>query len=201
MMSGTSENLHKSPRKTSGDGLERKSKGEGSNDSSGGKRSSEYKRQLVEKQKLKKKVYNLREKQFRRFFDLAVADKSGETGDNLLVYLERRLDNIVYRLKMALSRKHARQMIVHGHFLLNGKPVKSPSLIVKAGDVISLVEKTKQASTFKAIFEKRMNSGVKTPDWLELSPADGRGVILKLPSRVDIPTKSETSLIVELYSK
>lgn len=200
MLSGASESLQKNNlRKPGVDGVERKSKGEG--DSSGGKRASEYKRQLVEKQKLKKRVYCMREKQFKRFFGLAVADKSGETGDNLLIYLERRLDNVVYRLKMALSRRHARQMVVHGHFLLNGKPVKSPSLLVKSNDVISLVNKSKGFGEMKSVLEKRMGSGVKTPDWLELDVAEYKGIVLKLPTRVDISTKSETSLIVEHYSK
>lgn len=167
----------------------------------GGKKASEYKRQLVEKQKLKKGVYKMRERQFRRFFKLAADMKEGETGDNLLMYLERRLDNVVFRLKMALSRMHARQMVVHGHFLLNGNRVKSPSMLVSPGDVITLTEKARAKDSLKQAFERRMKSGVRVPEWLELDVEELKGSVLKVPERTDISTKSETSLIVELYSK
>jgi len=206
MFSESTEKMHKGVKKTALDG-EKKSKGAQSKDESfggpatGGKRASEYKRQLVEKQKLKKRVYKMRERQFKRFFGLATAAKTGETGDNLLIFLERRLDNVVFRLKMSLSRLHARQMIVHGHFLLNGKHVKSPSLLVSPGDVITLTERAKTAEGLKAAFEKRMNSGVRVPEWLELDAEGFKGAVLKTPTRTDIPTKCETSLIVEFYSK
>ena len=143
-----------------------------------GRRASEYKRQLLEKQKLKKRVYKMRERQFKRFFFMAEAMKTGETGDNLLVLLERRLDNVVFRVKMALSRKHARQMIVHGHFLLNGKHVKSPSSLVKPGDVITLAERARSAAGLKEAFERRMNSGVRVPEWLELDTDGYKGTVL-----------------------
>jgi small subunit ribosomal protein S4 len=208
MFSETTEKIHKGLKKAPVDGSEKKTKGSRSKDepaaggsTHGGKRASEYKRQLVEKQKLKKRVYKMRERQFKRFFGLAVATKTGETGDNFLIFLERRLDNVVFRLKMSLSRLHARQMIVHGHFLLNGKHVKSPSLLVSPGDVITLTERAKSAEGLKAAFERRMNSGVRVPEWLELDAEGFKGSMLKIPARTDISTKSETNLIVEFYSK
>ncbi len=167
----------------------------------GARRGSEYKRQLVEKQRLKLKIYKMRERQFKRFFELASRDKTNGTGDNLLSYLERRLDNAVFRLKLATSRRHARQMVVHGHFMVNGKYVKSPSYLVKVNDVISLADKSKSSETLKSAFEKRFQSSVKVPDWLSFDADNLRGVVLRLPVRTDIPTKIETSLIVELYSK
>jgi small subunit ribosomal protein S4 len=198
MISEASEKVHKGVRKVTPDSgnAEKKSKEEAP-----GRRVSEYKRQLLEKQKLKKRVYKMRERQFKRFFFMAEAMKTGETGDNLLVLLERRLDNVVFRVKMALSRKHARQMIVHGHFLLNGKHVKSPSSLVKPGDVITLAESSRLTTGLREAFERRMNSGVRVPEWLELDAEGYKGTVLKIPNRTDIPTKSETSLIVELYSK
>ena len=160
---------------------------------------SGYKRQLLEKQRVKKGIYKMRERQFKRFFNLATHVKDGEVGDNLLITLERRLDNVVFRMKMALSRKHARQMIVHGHFLLNGARVKSPSLLVKQGDKITFVNEGREK--LKAFFDKRLSSGLKVPDWLSLDADEVKGDVLRMPQRSDISTKVETSLIVELYSK
>lgn len=173
-------------------------KTESSGPSTGGKRGSEYKKQLVEKQRLKQRVYKLRERQFKRFFRMAEQMKVGETGDNLLVLLERRLDNVVFRLKLALSRKHARQMIVHGHFEVNGKAVKSPSILVKENDKISFVS---SSEGLRSAFGQRLSSSVRVPDWLEYEQEKMSGKVIKLPTRVDIPTKVDTSLIVELYSK
>jgi small subunit ribosomal protein S4 len=208
MFSDASEKMHKGSRVDAADGVvEKKTRagrsgdGASSGGKTGGKRASEYKRQLVEKQKLKKRVYKMRERQFKRFFGMASAEKTGETGDNLLIFLERRLDNVLFRLKMALSRLHARQMIVHGHFLLNGKHVKSPSMLVSVGDVITLKENSKKSEGLIQAFDKRMNSGVRVPEWLELDAAAFKGTVVKIPARTDIPTKSETSLIVELYSR
>lgn len=183
--------------------LEKNIWGEGSSDKpessqGGAKRGSEYKRQLLEKQRLKKRVYKLREKQFKRFFKMAANSHSGETGENLLILLERRLDNVVFRLKLALSRKHARQMIVHGHFRLNGAHVKSPSLLVKQGDVISFVS---DSPDLKTAFASRLASSIRVPDWLEIDSDGLRGSVVRLPLRIDIPTKAEMSLIVEFYSK
>lgn len=202
MFSESMKKIQKNTKGQSLDGADKKGKLEdkGKNEVVG-RKSSEYKRQLVERQRLKLKVYKMRERQFRRFFGMAQADKSGETGDNLLVYLERRLDNVVFRLKLALSRRHARQMVVHGHFLLNGKKVKSPSILVKEGDVISLSESSKNSAGLKQAFEKKFNSNVKVPEWLEAESGAFSGKVLKLPARSDIAIKAETSLIVELYSR
>lgn len=167
----------------------------------GGGRMSEYKKQLLEKQKLKK-TYGVSEEQFRRFFKKALTFKNEPTGDILLRLLELRADNVVYRLKMALSRKHARQMIVHGHFKLNGKKIKTPSIILSQGDVIELAEGSKSKSSFlDTAVDKRLNIGIKVPEWLDLAKENYKGSILRLPERVDISTRSETHLIVELYSK
>lgn len=167
----------------------------------GPSRGSEYKKQLVEKQKLKQ-TYGMAEKQFKRFFRLAQVDKSGTTGDNLLTLLELRLDNVIYRLKMALSRKHARQMIVHGHFTVNGKKVKSPSLFVKRGDVVALSPISQGKQEFLDFgVNKRLNIGIKVPDWLELNKADLSGSVVRKPTRADISTRAEMHYIVEMYSK
>ena len=161
---------------------------------------SEYGKQLLEKQKVKR-MYGMFEKQFRRFFEIASKQK-GVRGENLLTTLERRLDNVLYRLKMALSRTQARQMIVHGHLRVNGKRVKSPSFLVSVDDEISLQPKTLEKETFvKNVVDKRMQMGIKVPEWLELRKAERKGLILRLPIRSDITTPIEEHLIVELYSK
>lgn len=199
-----SESVKRNPKGAklqSSESLEKKSRNEEKSKGEVSRKSSEYKRQLVEKQRLKRDIYNLREKQFRRFFKMAQAKKDGETGDNLLVFLERRIDNVVFRLKLALSRKHARQMIVHGHFLLNGKKIKSPSILVEEGDQVSFVSRSKDNVALRQAFDKKLNSGVRVPEWLELDAESLTGKILKLPTRVDIPVKTETSLVVELYSR
>lgn len=202
MVSDAMKKNHKNSRTQAVEGVDKKNKNEEKGKSEVvSRKSSEFKRQLVEKQRLKIDIYNLRERQFKRFFEMAQADKSGETGDNLLIYLERRLDNVVFRLKLALSRKHARQMIVHGHFLLNGKKVKSPSILVSAGDVVELTNNSKNNAELKMAFEKKLNSGVRVPEWLELNSTELTGKVLKLPARTDIPVKAETSLVVELYSR
>ena len=164
------------------------------------KKLSEYGKQLKEKQKVKM-MYGVLEKQFRRFFSLASKFK-GATGENLLSLLERRLDNVLFRLKMAFSRVQARQMIVHGHIFVNGKRVKSPSFLVKEGDVVSFSESTLNKKEFvEGVIDKRMNIGVKVPEWLELQKNERKGVILRLPNRSDVTVPIEEHLIVELYSK
>jgi len=166
----------------------------------GGKKLSEYGKQLREKQKVKI-MYGMRERQFRRFFDLASRQK-GVTGEVLLSLLERRLDNVLFRLKMAFSRDQARQMIVHGHVLVNGKRVDSPSFIVKEQDVISLSAQTLGRKEFlQNIIDKRLAMGIKVPEWLDLQKTDRKGVVLRLPIRSDITVPIEEHLIVELYSK
>ncbi len=166
----------------------------------GFKKLSEYGKQLKEKQKVKI-MYGVLEKQFRRFFSIASKHK-GATGENLLSLLERRLDNVLFRLKMAFSRVQARQLITHGHIIVNGKRVKSPSYLVKEGDVVSLSTTTMSNKTFvESTIDKRMSIGVKVPEWLELEKQDRKGIILRLPVRSDVVVRIEEHLIVELYSK
>jgi small subunit ribosomal protein S4 len=166
----------------------------------GTKKASEYGKQLQEKQKVKL-MYGVLESQFRRFFSVASKQK-GVTGEMLLSLLERRLDNVAFRLKMAISRVQARQMVVHGHVLVNGKRVISPSFVVKEGDVISLAASTLTNKAFvENVVDKRMSLGIKVPEWLELNKKERSGVVTKLPARSDITTPIEEHLIVELYSK
>lgn len=165
-----------------------------------GKKRSEYGRQLFEKQKVKE-MYGLREKQFKRFFGLAVKTK-GTPGENLLSLLERRLDNVLYRLKMATSRLQARQIVVHGHVLVNGGKVYSPSYLIANGDVIALDQRVeKKAEFLDQVIDKRLKMTIKVPDWLELDKKDRVGKVLRLPVRSDIQTPIDDYLIVELYSK
>lgn len=161
---------------------------------------SEYGRQLEEKQKVKE-MYGMRERQFRRFF--AIATKSLEaTGESLLSMLERRLDNVVYRAKLASSRRQARQIIVHGHILVNGKKVYSPSYLVTVNEEVSLASNVLDKATFlEQVIDKRLNTGIKVPEWIELDKKGRKGKILRLPVRSDVQTPIEEHLIVELYSK
>ncbi len=161
---------------------------------------SEYGRQLHEKQKVKH-MYGMRERQFRRFFENAVRSK-GAPGDNLLSYLERRIDNVFYRLKMATSREQSRQLVVHGHVFVNGKRVNSPSYLVSIGDEISLNPSMLEQKPFmEQVVDKRLNLGIKIPDWLELDKKGYKGRVLRYPARADLQVPIEDSLIVELYSK
>lgn len=161
---------------------------------------SEYGLQLQEKQKVKE-IYGVREKQFRRFFDIA-SRAQGSAGENLLSMLERRLDNVVYKLKLSVTRTQARQNIVHGHILVNGKKVYSPSFLVKIGDEVSLAANVLAKEKFlEQVIDKRLNIAIKVPDWMELKKDDRKGLILRLPVRTDIQSPIEEHLIVELYSK
>lgn len=165
-----------------------------------GKKMSEYGRQLSEKQKVKF-IYGLRERQFKRFFTIAVK-AVGAPGENLLSMLERRLDNVIYRLKFAISREQARQIVVHGHVFVNGKKTYSPSSLVHVGDVISLDPKVADKKVFlEQVIEKRLKMGIKVPEWLELDKKDRVGRVLREPVRADIQVPIEEHLIVELYSK
>lgn len=161
---------------------------------------SEYGKQLQEKQKVKE-AYGVSEEQFRRFFGNAVR-KKGATGETLLSSLERRLDNVMYRLKLAVTRRQARQIVVHGHVYVNGKRVSSPSYLVSVGEVISLAPTvlTKQAFV-EQVVDKRLNIGIKVPEWLELDKAQRTGRVLRMPVRADVQMPIEEHLIVELYSK
>jgi small subunit ribosomal protein S4 len=164
------------------------------------KKLSEYGRQLAEKQRVKK-MYGMREQQFRNFFALAKKSKDA-TGSALLVLLERRLDNIVFRLKFASSRSQARQMVVHGHFSVNGVRAFSPSMILKENDVVQILERsTKKDGLMKSIVETALATGTKIPEWLEIDKERYFGRLLRMPSRLDIQATINESFIVELYSK
>ncbi len=158
---------------------------------------SEYGLQLREKQKLRR-IYGILEAQFARYFSLAEARK-GITGENLLQILECRLDNVVYRLKLASSRREARQMVRHGFFTVNGKKVNIPSYQVKAGDTIQLKEKALQSPYFKSILEA--NDGQNIPEWLELDTNSWIARVKNLPTREQIDVPIQEHLIVELYSR
>lgn len=160
------------------------------------KKVSEYGRQLREKQKVKR-IYGVQEGQFRTYYEKADRMK-GITGENMLSLLERRLDNVIYRMGIGVSRAQARQLVNHGHFTVNGKKVNVPSYIVKVGDVIAV----KESKTSNAFFE-----GVKTmkvtnlPKWLEFNPEKLEGKVIALPVREDIDSQIAEHMIVELYSK
>ena len=162
---------------------------------------SEYGKQLQEKQKVKE-MYGMREKQFRRFFRNALDAQQGAPGENLLSMLERRLDNVIYRLKLSVTRRQARQIIAHGHVLVNNGRVYSPSFLVSVGDAISLVDSIVGKEKFlEQAIDKRLNIGIKVPEWLELNKKDRKGQVLRNPVRADIQVPIEEHLIVELYSK
>ena len=126
----------------------------------------------------------------------------GAPGENLLSLLESRLDNVVYRLKMAVTRRQARQVITHGHVFVNNKRVYSPSFIISVGDVVSLAENVMKKEKFlEQVIDKRLNIAIKVPEWLELNKKDHKGQVLRKPVRQDIQMQVEEHLIVELYSK
>lgn len=161
------------------------------------KKLREYGMQLREKEKTKR-YYGVLERQFVNYFEEADRTK-GMTGENLICLLERRLDNVVYRMGMGASRKEARQLVLHGHFQLNGKNVNIPSLIVKAGDVISVKESSRKSVKIKDLAESL--STKSAPKWLDV---DKNGLSVKvatLPAREDVDFEFNEQLIVELYSK
>jgi small subunit ribosomal protein S4 len=158
---------------------------------------SDYGVQLREKQKVRR-IYGILEKQFRTYFDKADRMK-GVTGENLLILLERRLDNLVYRLGFASSRIEARQLVKHGHFILNGRKVNIPSILVKTGDVIVLREKSRSITRILDSLDGVVRRGI--PQWLELEKDAFKGVLKTLPVREDITMPIQEQLIVELYSK
>ena len=172
-----------------------------SNRNPGGKRrtkKSEYGTQLTEKQKVKF-VYGILEKQFHTLYEKAESMK-GNTGENLLSLVERRLDNVVYRLGYASTRREARQLVNHGHFTVNGKRVNIPSYLVKLGDVIAVSEKSRSSAKFKRIVED--DKFVAAPKWLEKSKnAPLEGKVVAMPTRDDLDFEVAVNLIVELYSK
>ncbi len=163
-----------------------------------GKKMSEYGLQLREKQKAKF-IYGVLEKPFRNNFDRAKKMKLGTTGENLMVILELRLDNVVYRLGLARTRKEARQIVDHKHVLVNGKQINIPSYQVKAGDVIEIKEKHKSAQRYKDVLE--VTGSRLVPAWLEANHEALSGTVKELPTRDQIDVPVNEVLIVELYSK
>ncbi|MCG8483948.1 MAG: 30S ribosomal protein S4 [Clostridia bacterium] len=161
----------------------------------GRKKISDYGLQLREKQKAKR-FYGVLENQFRQYFEKA-ANKPGITGENLLVMLETRLDNVVFRMGLGSSRKEARQLVRHGHFTLNGKKVNIPSLQVKEGDVIKVKENSANSPKFKELKEASVNA----PGWVSVDFEKLEGKVISSPTRQDIDIEIEEHLIVELYSK
>ena len=161
------------------------------------KKKSEYATQLQEKQKVKF-IYGVLEKQFRGYYEKAER-MSGKTGDNLLIQLESRLDNVVFRLGYAATRREARQMVNHGHFTINGKKVNIPSYQVKPGMVVALKESSRGIERFKMNLEA--NAYHVIPKWLEFDAANMIGKVVAVPTREDIDFPVEERLIVELYSK
>ena len=159
---------------------------------------SEYALQLAEKQKVKF-VYGILEKQFHMYYEKA-SRMPGKTGENLLVLVERRLDNVVYRLGFANTRREARQMVSHSHFTVNGKRVNIPSYLVKAGDVIEVKESSRSTTRFKALTGEDAPK-VLVPEWLEREKNALKGTVTRLPVRADVDVPIEEHLIVELYSK
>ncbi|GFO57386.1 30S ribosomal protein S4 [Geomonas sp. Red276] len=158
---------------------------------------SDYGVQLREKQKVRR-VYGILENQFRGYFEQADRQK-GVTGENLLFILERRLDNVVYRLGFASSRTEARQLVRHSHFTLNGRKVNIPSIQVKTGDVIQLREKSRKIAVINESLEAVVRRGM--PQWLELDKDTFKGTVKNMPVREDITMPIQEQLIVELYSK
>ena len=161
------------------------------------KKVREYGMQLREKQKTKR-YYGVLETQFRNCY--AEAERqSGMTGENLLVLLERRLDNVIYRMGMAESRKEARQLVLHAHFTVNGKKVNIPSITVKVGDVIAVKESSRDSAKIKSLMEGMASK--LSPKWLEVNRENATAKVVALPAREDIDFDFNEQLIVELYSK
>ena len=158
---------------------------------------SEYGLQLREKQKAKF-IYGVLEKPFRNYFKKA-SKMPGQTGENLMILLERRLDNVVFRMGYARTRKEARQIVDHKHVLVNGKQVNIPSYLIKAGDVIEIKEGCKSSQRYKDIVE--VTGGRTVPSWLEADQKNLKGEIKELPKREEIDVPVDEMLIVELYSK
>ena len=171
-----------------------------SNKNPGGQRrakKSEYATQLTEKQKVKF-VYGIQEKQFRNYYEKA-SRMEGNTGAELLTFCERRLDNVVYRLGFANTRRQARQLVNHGHFTVNGNRVNIPSYLIKAGDVVAVSEKSASNAFFKAL--KEADAFVAAPKWLDRDKNTLTGKVVAMPTKADIDFDIAVHLIVELYSK
>lgn len=163
----------------------------------GRKKVSEYGLQLRAKQTTRR-YYGVLEGQFRHYYELA-EKREGKTGEALLAILESRLDNVIYRLGFASSRAEARQLVVHGHFTVNGKRVNIPSYLTKVGDVISIAEKSRSSEKIKSVLEATAAHVI--PKWIELDRGTLEAKIVAIPEREDIDLPVEETLIVELYSK
>jgi small subunit ribosomal protein S4 len=157
---------------------------------------SEYGIQLREKQKIKR-IYGLLETQFKNYFEKAVKQK-GKTGENLIKLLERRLDNVVYRIGFASSRKQARQLIKHGHIMVNNKSVDIPSYLIKVGDIIQVKEKSKKLDIIHNSLKRVKDN---TYNWITVDKATLSGTFIQIPERSEIPLEANEQLVVELYSK
>ncbi len=177
--------------------FERRAFGPGQHGQAKFKKQSDYAVQLREKQKVKN-MYGMLEGQFRLFFEKAEKQK-GVTGENLLVMLERRLDNTIFRIGFASSRNQARQLVRHNHVLVNGRKVNIPSFLVSVGDVITLKEKSRANTVISENFEAVVRRGV--PSWLELDKDNFKATLKALPNREEITMPIQERLIVELYSK
>ncbi|MBO6060844.1 MAG: 30S ribosomal protein S4 [Clostridia bacterium] len=158
---------------------------------------SEYARQLSEKQKVKF-VYGILEKQFHKYYEKA-SNQKGNTGENMLILIERRLDNVAYHLNFGKTRRMARQMVTHGHLLVNGQKVDIPSYQVKVGDEISVCSKSREVPFYKTLREEGAERSV--PKWLELDSENLMGRVVAMPTREDVDMLVEEHLIVELYSR
>ncbi len=161
------------------------------------RKKSEYALQLNEKQKVKF-VYGILEKQFRSYYEKAFT-MEGKTGENLLVLIERRLDNVVYRAGFAMTRREARQLVSHAHFTVNGKKVNIASYLVKPGDVIAIREKSMALTKFKDVLEA--NATMPVVSWMSVDRTKGQATVATMPTRDEIDCEIEENLIVELYSK
>jgi small subunit ribosomal protein S4 len=163
----------------------------------GRKKTSEYGLQLRAKQ-MTKRYYGVLESQFHKYYEMATK-KQGKTGEELLILLERRLDNVVYRLGWANSRAEARQLVTHGHFTVNGRHVDIPSYLISAGEMISIKDSSRKSEKFKSVLEA--NDSRPVPKWLDVNRDSLEGKVLALPTREEIDLPVDETLIVELYSK
>lgn len=158
---------------------------------------SDYGTQLREKQKARR-IYGVMERQFRNYFEKASSMK-GVTGEILLQFLERRLDNVVYRMGFAINRREARQLVRHGHFKVNGKRVSIPSYLIKAGDMVEVKDESKSLSAITESIQIAEHRGF--PEWIEIKTDELKGKVLRVPSREEMSIPVQEQLIVELYSK
>ena len=163
----------------------------------GRKKTSEYGLQLRAKQ-MTRRFYGVLENQFHHYYEMATT-MQGKAGDNLLILLESRLDNVVYRCGWASSRAEARQLVVHGHFTVNGTTVDIPSYLVKPGETIAIKDSSRQSDKFKAVLEA--NSARPVPKWLDVDAQNAQAKVVEMPTREEIDLEVDETLIVELYSK